>query len=63
MSEILTDNQIVTKALENPDNYILIIDRFEKPILRYISRMTSSSHEDIEELAQIIFIKAYRSLN
>lgn len=63
MPENLTDAQLVTRTLENPDNYTLIIDRFEEPILRYIVRMTWVSHEEAEELAQIIFIKAYRSLN
>ena len=63
MLEILSDAQLVAKTLENPDNYTLIIDRFEEPILRYVGRMTGVSHEEIEELGQIIFIKAYRSLN
>lgn len=63
MLDNLSDAQLVGKTLENPDNYGLIIDRFEEPILRYIGRMTSSSHEEIEELGQIVFIKAYRSLN
>jgi RNA polymerase sigma-70 factor, ECF subfamily len=63
MSENLTDAQLVAKTLQNPDNYSLIIDRFEESILRYIGRMTASSHEEIEELGQIVFIKAYRSLN
>jgi RNA polymerase sigma-70 factor (ECF subfamily) len=63
MLEILSDAQLVAKTLENPDNYALIIDRFEEPILRYVGRMTGVSHEEIEELGQIIFIKAYRSLN
>lgn len=63
MSETLSDAQLVQKTLENPDNYALIIDRFEESILRYIGRMTGASHEEVEELGQIIFIKAYRSLN
>lgn len=63
MPENLSDALLVTKTLENPDNYALIIDRFEESILRYIGRMTGTSHEEIEELGQIIFIKAYRSIN
>lgn len=59
----LSDAELVRKTLENADNYWLIIDRFEQPLLRYIGRMTSASHEEIEELGQIVFIKAYRSLN
>lgn len=39
MTENLTDAQLVAKTLENPDNYVLIIDRFEEPILRYIGRI------------------------
>lgn len=63
MLDNFSDAQLVSKTLENPDNYTLIIDRFEEPILRYVGRMTGCPHEDIEELWQIIFIKAYRSLN
>lgn len=63
MLETLSDAQLVIKSLERPDNYALIIDRFEEAILRYIGRITGASHEEIEELGQIVFIKAYRSLN
>lgn len=63
MPENLSDVQLVQKTLANADNYTLIIDRFEEPILRYIGRITGSSHEEIEDLAQMTFIKAYRSIN
>ncbi len=63
MTENFTDAQLVQKTLEYPDNYALIIDRFQEQILRYIGRITGSAHEDTEELAQMTFIKAYRSLN
>lgn len=63
MSENLTDAQLVQKTLKNPDDYVAIIDRFETPILRYIFRMTGAAHEEVEELGQMTFIKAYRSLN
>lgn len=63
MPENLTDAQLVQRTLKNPDHYALIIDRFEEPILRYIGRITGASHEEIEDLGQTVFIKAYRSLN
>lgn len=63
MVETLSDAQLVQKTLKNPDDYAFIIDRFETPILRYIFRMTSASHEEVEELGQMTFIRAYRSLN
>lgn len=62
MSE-LTDVELVQKTLKNPDDYELLIERYEEPIVRYIHRITGGSHEEVEELAQVIFIKAYRSLN
>jgi len=63
MAETLSDAQLVQKTLKNPDDYAFIIDRFETPILRYIFRMTGASHEEVEELGQMTFIRAYRSLN
>ena len=63
MPENLSDALLVTKTLENPDNYALIIDRFEEPLRRYALRMTHAEHQDIEELLQTVFIKAYRSIN
>ena len=63
MPEKFSDAELVQKTLKNPDQYALIIDRFEEPILRYIGRITGWSHEEIEELGQMTFIKAYRSLN
>ena len=63
MSETITDAQLVQKTLKNPDEYARIIDRFEAPLERYIERITRADHEDVEELLQTIFIKAYRSLN
>lgn len=63
MVESLSDAQLVQKTLKNPDDYVAIIDRFETPILRYIFRMTGAAHEEVEELGQMTFIKAYRSLN
>lgn len=63
MTENFSDAELVQKTLKNPNEYALIIDRFEEPILRYIGRITGWSHEEIEELGQMTFIKAYRSLN
>ena len=63
MTEIITDAELVAKTFVNPDNYAMIIDRFEEPILRYIGRVTGCDHEEIEELGQMVFIKAYRSLH
>lgn len=63
MPENFSDIELVQKTLKNPDQYALIIDRFEAPILRYLQRITGSSEQEVEDLWQMVFIKAYRSLN
>jgi RNA polymerase sigma-70 factor, ECF subfamily len=63
MPEHLTDAELVEKALENPDSYGMIIERFEFPLTRYIIRITRAEHEEVEDILQSVFIKAYRSLN
>ena len=57
------DIDLVKLSLENQDNYIFIIDRYENKITRYIIRLGSLSNEDIEDLLQDIFMKVYKNLN
>ena len=57
------DIDLVKLSLENQDNYIFIIDRYENKITRYIKRLGSLSNEDIEDLLQDIFMKVYKNLN
>ncbi len=63
MPEHFTDAELVARALKNPDSYGLIIERFEAPLTRYIIRITRAEHEEVEDILQSVFIKAYRSLN
>lgn len=58
-----TDNDLVLATLKNPDRYSDIIDRYESPIIRYIRRMIGDEHETNEDIAQEVFIKAYKSLH
>jgi hypothetical protein len=50
MPENFSDAELVQKTLKNPDQYALIIDRFEAPILRYLHRITGSSDQEVEDL-------------
>lgn len=63
MSEQLTDKELVQRALRDPNAYGQIIERFESPLLRYITRITHAEHQEVEDILQSVFIKAYRSLN
>ena len=61
--KIFSDTELVQKTLENPDNYAphnRSIWRTNFTLYRSYDRLF---HEEIEELAQMVFIKSYRSIN
>ena len=57
------DSELVKLSLENPDNFLCIVRKYETPLLRYIRRITNISFEDAEDLLQEVFIKVYINLN
>ncbi len=57
------DEEIVLMVLKNPDIYSEIISRYQSKIFRYISRISSISNDDIEDLTQDVFLSAYENLN
>lgn len=63
MSWTLSDNELVTATLQNPETYTVLVDRYEMQLIRYIRRMIGDEHEISEDITQEVFIKAYRSLN
>lgn len=61
--EKMTDEEIVAMALENPEAYALIVERYEEKLLRYIIRILRSTKEDAEDILQDVFLSAYKNLN
>lgn len=59
----LSDNELVGKAIENPEFFGLLMERYEAPLLRYIRRLSFFSAEDAEDILQETFIKTYRNIN
>lgn len=57
------DEEIVRLALDNPDFYACIVERYEEKLTRYIRRISSASDDDIQDILQDVFIKAYKNLN
>lgn len=58
------DSEIVKIILDWDINaFSIIMDRYEKKLLSYISKKTNLSVEDAENLLQDIFIKVYKKLN
>src|SRR5689334_1965824 len=59
----LTDEQVVRRALEDPEEFGLLVERYEDKLSRYLGRLGLSGKEDREDVLQNAFIKAYRNLN
>ena len=57
-----TDEEIVGEVLENKEVFSLLIKRYERKLGRYIKRLGVDKDEDVEDLLQNSFIKAYRNI-
>ena len=58
-----TDIELVELALRDQGYFLHLIRRYERPLTRYIRRISNSSHEDAEDILQEVFIKIYKNLN
>ena len=62
MSTGLGDNEIISRVLKGEQNaYAGLVNRYQAYVFTLVLRMIKS-REDAEEVAQDVFIKAYRSL-
>ena len=57
------DVELVKKALADPENFVLIIERYEKKLLRYLSYFAGVDKSQAEDILQETMIKVYRNLN
>ena len=58
-----SDAYVVKLALNDDSFFEILVQRYEKKLFRYISRISGLSRETIEDLLQEIFIKVYQNLN
>jgi RNA polymerase sigma-70 factor (ECF subfamily) len=58
-----TDNELVDLSLNNQQYFYCLIERYEKQILYYILRISSSNKEDAEDILQEVFLSVYENLN
>jgi RNA polymerase sigma-70 factor (ECF subfamily) len=62
MSTGLGDNEIISRVLKGEQNaYAELVNRYQAYVFTLVLRMIKT-REDAEEVAQDVFIKAYRSL-
>lgn len=61
--EIASDNELVALALNNQNDFVYIVNRYEKRLMRYILRLSNLRPEEAQDVLQNIFIKTYINLN
>ena len=58
-----TDEEIVGEAFVRKDAFGVLVERYQAPLSRYIRRLGILRREDVEDVLQNVFLKAYRNLN
>ena len=57
------DEEVVAMTIKDPNQYGILMERYEAKLKRYITRLGVRHPEDQLDVLQEIFIKAYRNLN
>jgi len=58
-----SDQELVVQTIKNKQAFTAIVDRYEAPLLRYISRLGCKDTSAARDLLQEIFIKTFVHLN
>lgn len=59
----IRDAVLVSRALKNADDFIEIVQLYESPIRRYITRLGCKDSNDVDDILQDVFLKVYINLN
>lgn len=57
------DEEVVRQALKDKEAFAVLVGRYEERLKRYIRRLGVFRREDMEDILQNVFLKAYRNLN
>jgi RNA polymerase sigma-70 factor (ECF subfamily) len=58
-----SDEELVTKTLNDKQMFGLLVDRYEAKLTRYIARLGVRNPDDQLDVLQEIFLKTYKNLN
>ncbi len=48
--ESKTDEELIPLILQNPDNFLYIMNRYQAPLLRFIRRISGVTLSDAEDM-------------
>ncbi|MBP9698266.1 MAG: sigma-70 family RNA polymerase sigma factor [Candidatus Moranbacteria bacterium] len=57
------DGELLRRAKKDPEVFGVLMERYEQPLRRYLVRLTGWGEEEVSDILQESFIKAYRHLN
>jgi RNA polymerase sigma-70 factor (ECF subfamily) len=57
------DGEIVRRTILDKEAFVVLIERYEAKLERYLTRLGVGLPEDREDILQNVFIKAYKNLN
>ncbi len=58
-----SDTEIVKLCLKNDEAFEVLVERYEKKLLRYVMRISSFDFAMAEDVTQDVFVNVYRNLN
>ena len=58
-----TDQELVELAKDDQEMFGALMARYQRPLFAYVKRISQLGNEDVEDLLQDIFVKAYLNLN
>ncbi len=58
-----SDAELVRMTLRDADKFALIIERYERKLMRYLNYFTGANNHHAEDIFQETMIKVYRNLN
>ena len=62
-SSQVSDQELVVRALADRHAFAALVERYQAPLVRYMSRLGCSNPSDIDDLLQDVFIKCYINMN
>jgi len=63
LKDKLSDEELVILTIEDQENFVYLINRYQDKLIRYIRRISGLGFEDAEDLLQEVFIKIYQNIN
>lgn len=58
-----SDAELIRLTLEDQQNFLYVVKRYERKLLSYVMRISNVSREEAEDILQDVFIKIYTNLN